>query len=201
MRLVATSVAWRVRVLALRVIYFRACLRTRARRTLEYELLAALHREVRPRRVLWIGVGRFTTYYPCLFPGARLSTIDRDPEVARWGAPHDHRVGSATRLPHFWPAATFDAVLCNGVYGWGLDTEAELRLLLDGIRVVLRPRGFLLFGWNPTGKTDPVDLDARRSVLFKDFVPARLSGRDRVSVRSEVDHLYEFFHTRDADGR
>lgn len=184
---------WCAGVFRLRRAHSCEILRTRARRILEYDLFYSVWNEIRPRRILSIGVAGYTAHYPLLFPSSAFATIDIDGKRAQWGSPFQHVVGDATILGSFWPSAAFDAVICNGVYGWGVDTEAGLRLLLAGIRDVLAPGGFLLFGWNVTQERDPLCLETRCEQVFEGFAPSRLGGREHARVRSEINHLYRFF--------
>lgn len=186
--------AWRARVAALRLAAGRDALHSPARLALEYDVLFRVADEVAPHSVLFVGAGRYTRFYPRLFPRARFATIDADPACAAWGSPAEHVVGDATRLPEFWPDASFDAVLCNGVYGWGIDSREQLAALLAGVRRVLVPGGFLLLGWNAGPERDPLGVEAGRAeALFAGFRPAALGGRTSMQVRSRPDHCFRFF--------
>lgn len=195
-----TRSVWCVRVFLLRLAHFRVALRTGARRRLEYDVFYHISKESSPERILSIGVAPYTTFYPRLFPNAAFVTIDRDAECASCGSPRGHVVGDATELGKYWPPATFDTVICNGVYGWGIDTEEQLRRLLASIHTVLAPGGGLLFGWNPVEGLDPIELESRREQLFRDFIPSSLSGREFVDVSSILDHRFRFFRKPDEHG-
>jgi SAM-dependent methyltransferase len=187
--------AWRARVAALRLAAGRDTLHSPARLALEYDVLFHVADEVAPRSVLFVGAERYTRFYPRFFPRARFATIDSDPACARWGS-REHVVGDATRLPDFWPDASFDAVLCNGVYGWGIDSPGQLAALLEGARRVLVPGGFFLLGWNTGPEHDPLGVEeGRAEALFAGFRPAALGGRTSLKVRSRPDHCFRFFRS------
>ena len=88
---------------------------------LECELIpaAALH----GGKVLFIGCRQYTKHYPALFRlhGAECWTIDIDPTVARWGAPKRHVIGDIQDALDHWPPSTFDIIVLNGVFGFGLN--------------------------------------------------------------------------------
>ena len=62
--------------------------RTPARRFLENEI-AALFRDLRPSRLLFVGCKCYTHGYGDLFgaPETELWTLDIDPRAAKWGVP------------------------------------------------------------------------------------------------------------------
>jgi hypothetical protein len=84
-------------------------------------------------------------------------------------------------------------VVCNGVYGYGLNDAGDLRRAGDGFHAVLRPGGLLIFGWNNVPAHDPLGL-ASRAGVFGGFVPARSApfGDWRHEVPSRNRHTYEF---------
>lgn len=96
--------------------------------------------------------------------GKSVSTIDIDPDAARWGA-QTHIVGDATCLDAYFPPSTFDVVIFNGVFGFGIDSGDEIDRAFVGLAHVLKPGGILLLGWNVDRVADPIPF--MRSNVFR----------------------------------
>ncbi|MES1259675.1 MAG: methyltransferase domain-containing protein [Gemmatimonadota bacterium] len=167
---------WKARVFIARGIHARHVLRTASRRVIEYDVLGQVHHELHPKAILSVGIAPYTAHYPALLRPARYETIDADAEETRWCAPDGHKIGNAATIGSLWPPASFDVVICHGVYGWGLDSAADLRSALHGIASVLRPGGFLLFGWNRLAGRDPLAIEDHLDSIFHGFEPAKLGG-------------------------
>lgn len=81
----------------------------------------------------------------------------------------------------------FDADLCNGVLGHGVDTPAQQTRALDGIAAILRPGGRLLLGWN-TGRIDDPVAAGLTSVAFR---PEPYADHPSRVTFGWVDHVYD----------
>src|ERR1700743_2303923 len=59
--------------------------------------------------VLWIGCRRYTKRYYAMLErdGARCSSIDIEPTVARWGHRKRHVIGDMLELPRLFPSVRF----------------------------------------------------------------------------------------------
>jgi SAM-dependent methyltransferase len=153
-----------------------------------------LKREILPRiadracDVLWIGCRAYTREYPRLLEakGARCWSLDIDPTAARFGHPLRHIVGDLLHLEdHFGPGA-FDAILCNGVLGFGVDsTDAQTRAFSQ-MALSLRRGGSLILGWNTNKISDPIDL------FPPNFAPADLFGLGKRLAVVGCTHVYDF---------
>jgi SAM-dependent methyltransferase len=108
--------------------------------------------------VLWIGCRRYTRGYYALLErdGAQCASIDIDPFAERWGRRGRHLVGDILDLPNIFPTGQFDAVLCNGVLGWGVDAPADQLKAFEAMAAVMAPQGWLLVGWNTDRMDDPL---------------------------------------------
>jgi SAM-dependent methyltransferase len=132
------------------------------RRYLERKILPWLARESGPQpHILSIGCQVMTAHYERLLArrGAHYSTVDIDPEASRFGARH-HLVKSVTDLaPPDFPTPV-DAVLFNGVIGWGLDEPKDLEAAFAALAALLQPGSHLILGWNTDRRIDPIaDID------------------------------------------
>ena len=113
--------------------------------------------------ILWIGCQAYTrAYYDILESrGGQVTTLDLDPASAPWGRDGRHVTGSLIEADRLFAAGAFDAIICNGVFGWGVDTPADRAAALGAMAAGLRPGGVLLMGWNHHKTPDPVELAAR----------------------------------------
>lgn len=145
-------------------------------------------------RVLFVGVRGYTRRYGEAFQGTGTEywTADIDPAAAPHGEPGRHVTGDVCTLDRLFPAAYFDLVLMNGVFGWGCDREDEMNRALAAIHAVLRPGGSLLVGWN----TDRVGDPAALSAMAGRFVPARFAALPAVKAFPGGTHVYSWFRRR-----
>lgn len=149
------------------------------------------------RRVLMVGCDWYTAHYPSLLPDSTLVTIDPDPRRARFGAP-THHVARLEEIDRYAPEQAFDVVICNGVYGWGLDRPADCERAFDMVRQRLRIGGLLVLGWNDVPAHDPaplVSIDSLRRLTPCRFAPL---DTERLLVQGSVDRHTFAFYRRDA---
>ena len=128
------------------------------RRHLDRELIPVIGR--RGGKVLFIGCRKYTKHYPRLLAARGLEcwTIDIDPIAARWGAPERHVIGDILDEPSHWPASSFDTIILNGVFGFGLNSERDQDAALRACRLLLANDGWLVLGWNTDRSVDPSEL-------------------------------------------
>jgi len=143
--------------------------------------------------VLWIGCRRYTKPYCKMleFRGAICWTIDIDPLAAQWGHTRRHRTGNVLALEEVFADRRFDAVLCNGVLGWGVDSLADQRSALKAIAAVTKPGDWLILGWNTDRIRDPVET----KVTAPWFARAVLPGFGERYVCAGCTHVYDVFRT------
>ena len=159
---------------------------------LEQVIFPALRRRPDFQRFLFVGCDEFTEDYPARFADRRFVTIDVDPEKARFGA-REHIVDSFTNVAaHFGPAS-LDAVICNGVFGWGLDDPVEIDQAVDQTYNCLRPGGIFIVGWNDVGPWRPASFDDVEG--FARFAPLSLEPFDTPVYRTlgPLRHVYNFY--------
>lgn len=114
------------------------------------------------RSILWAGCRAYTTHYYVLLEsrGGACWTMDIDPAAAAYGNGERHVTADLTCVDQHFDTGAFDAVLCNGVFGWGIDTPDRQLEALQAMARVLEPGGLLLLGWNTHKVGDPVALAA-----------------------------------------
>jgi SAM-dependent methyltransferase len=109
-------------------------------------------------RMLWVGCQAYTAGYPARLEagGGEVWTLEFDPAAALWGAEGRHRTGDLKRAEQLFADLAFDAILCNGVLGFGVNSPDDQQTALAAMAKILRPGGLLLLGWNTDKIADPV---------------------------------------------
>ena len=125
---------------------------------LEQQVLTAYAADPALRSLLFVGCEWYTRDYAAMFDPerSRFRTIDIDPKKARHGSA-DHIVAPLQDVASHVGAASVDVIVCNGVYGFGIDDRVELERAFRAMRAVLRPDGTLLLGWNDVPALAPFD--------------------------------------------
>ena len=144
---------------------------------------------------LWIGCQRYTkSYYGELEQrGAICWTLDIDPDAARWGRRGSHVVGDLLKVDGLFAPRYFDAILCNGVFGFGINELADQQLAVRAMRGVIKPHGILLLGWDTDRIGDPVE----SGLLEPHFEHSGLPGIEARIEFETCTHVYDVFHARD----
>lgn len=139
------------------------------------------------RSVLFVGVRRYTR--PVLQQmeagGVTVWTADIDPEAAAFGVPARHAVADITAPPGPMLDRSFDAIIMNGVFGYGVDDVASCRTAFLRLRGMLATDGILVVGWN-TDRCPPL------LPLAEGLVAAALAGRNGATFPATT-HRYDFF--------
>ncbi len=144
------------------------------------------------RRVLFVGTDWFTKHYERFFAGIDYWTIEIEPRRRRFGAAQ-HIVGSLEHLDQYFPKAHFDLILCNGVFGWGLDERASCELAFQKCYDGLRDEGILMLGWNDVPEHRPFLLESIHSLArFARFEDSPF-GAWRYLTPTLSRHTYDFY--------
>ncbi len=146
------------------------------------------------QHVLDIGVAWYTRSYPRLYRGVDYWTVDIDPDKTRIAGPN-HRTVSATRLDDAFGPDTFDLVVCNGVFGWGVNNPADAEQAVAACAAVMRPDAWLVVGWN--------DVEGRRVAGLDDLLDKRFRREifppvhaDHFLTDTPYRHRFDFFRRR-----
>lgn len=142
-------------------------------------------------RVLSVGVERYTAHYPALFAraGVELWTLDIEPYHARWGEPGRHLTGDVRALSSLFPPARFDAVVFNGIIGFGVNEAGDADQAIQEIGIVLKPGGWLIAGWNVDKEVDLMALPSTHR-LFRRWETGPLPSHVAIAGTTHVyDHL------------
>jgi len=151
------------------------------------------------RRVLFVGTDWFTKHYERYFTGSDYWTIEIEPRRRRFGAAQ-HIVDSVQHLDRHFPKAYFDLILCNGVFGWGLDDPVSCERAFQQCYDCLRDQGILMLGWNDVPEHRPFPLESIQSLArFARFEDSPL-GAWRYATPTLNRHTYDFYTKHPSTG-
>ena len=137
-------------------------------------------------------MSKCTQHYPEYFRHkSSFYTIEIDPAKSDRGAPGHHITDSIENIGNYFKEGTFDCVLMNGVYGWGLNDEPTLLRSLSAVLRVLKKSGVLLWGWDKSPKYDPLNLDGKP--YFRDFEKYEIGGAARIELDNKHHHIYDLY--------
>jgi SAM-dependent methyltransferase len=177
-----------------------AALRTEDRRILEEQIIPALADRADIRRVLFVGCASYTRHYELLFDRQEYWTIDPSPLRERWRARRHIR----DRLEHLGrhvASAYFDAIVCNGVLGWGLDRRVDAEAAFRACHEALRAGGELIVGWNDVKPRNRVNPASLRSLARFGRTASPLTGATEIRIDAPHRHVFEFYRkARDPGG-
>jgi SAM-dependent methyltransferase len=174
-----------------------APLLTEDRRILEQVIFEHYRHEPAIKTVLFVGCDSYTAHYQKRYFSAHdFWTIDPNPRCRRFGA-NRHIVARLEDIGRHFPHAFFDLIICNGVYGWGLDHADDCDTALLQCHSCLASRGHLLMGWNDVPGRDPAPLSAVPSwSRFSAYDFPGLGG-SRYLTDTPYRHTYWFFRRID----
>ena len=167
---------------------------THDRRVLEQSIFPGYLADSRIRRVLFVGCDNYTAHYQRQFFASHdFWTIEPNPEMRRYGS-KQHVVAVLEQLREHFQPGFFDLIICNGVYGWGLDTAEQCEIAFAGCYTCLAPGGHLLIGWDdiPTHRAT-VQLPQIASLAQFNKFQFRALGTWRYVTDTPYRHIYEFY--------
>ncbi|MCK5416610.1 class I SAM-dependent methyltransferase [Candidatus Parcubacteria bacterium] len=147
--------------------------------------------EFDPQKILDIGREDYQYFYNEFFKGRELWTLDIDPEREEFGS-KNHITDNVSNLENHFNKNTFDFILMNGVFGWGLNKKDKVESALEAIYNIMRPEGLFILGWNDVKELTPVPLlDIKALQKFKKYTFKPLKSSDFKCTNGE--HTYSFF--------
>jgi SAM-dependent methyltransferase len=169
------------------------------REVLEQVIFPALRERADVRRILFVGCDWYTRHYPRAFGDRELWTIDVDPAKARYGAER-HVVDTVAKLDAYFPPANFDAVIFNGILGYGIDDAGEAEVTVAQCFECLRPSGLFVLGWDDE---EGVQVSPDAIAALRRFEPVTLPPFTAPSYPTfgSVRHVFEFYARPADDGR
>ncbi len=140
------------------------------------------------RSILFVGTASYTHHYEKLFRRGQYTTMDVEPAGSVWGAA-DHIVARVQDINLHRPKGSFDCIVLNGVFGFGVDEIEDMRVVVRELYLALRPGGFLLVGWNTNLHTDPEAAGVYDGLFMRSEEPPWTQRRH---FPSET-HVYDFY--------
>jgi hypothetical protein len=164
------------------------------RPVLEQVILPAIRDEVGDGDVLFVGVDWYTSTYPEMFPAGNLVTVDNNPVVAKHGSDR-HFTIDITRMDEEFSEGSFAAVVCNGVFGHGVDSPADVDRALAEFRRLLGVNGLLIVGWNDVAEHRTPDIT--EAACRAGFTPRPGAGlsTQQTEPAGPMRHVYAHFGT------
>ena len=166
---------------------------TEDRRVLEKTIFAYFLSLQNVGKVLFVGCDWYTKHYQkAFFRTHDFWTIDMSPAARKFGA-KQHIVAPLGQLDQYFRPEYFDLIVCNGVYGFGLDAREECERAFELCYLHLRSGGYFILGWDDIPARTPVALDSIESIQrFQKFsVPAFDSWR--YVTDTPYRHTYDFY--------
>ncbi len=145
------------------------------------------------RAVLDVGTDWYTWKYDTLFPGMEYQSIDFDAAKAKFASPN-HVVGSILELDQHFEEDRFDLIICNGVFGWGVNDHADIEMALSQFSRVLRTGGYLVIGWNDNDDHRPEGFEKTGVEGFERFVLPPIQS-DHFNSRAANRHQFRFYRS------
>jgi hypothetical protein len=162
------------------------------RKILEQVVFAELLRDSSMQRILFVGCAWYTLHYPRIFKDREFTTMELCPTESRYGASR-HICDTCENIAEHFDEGSLDAVIFNGVYGFGLNTMDALQRTHQGIHRALRPQGLLVYGWNDTPDRAPFPFNQLRGIeLFRPYTFPSL-GKSIVESDAKNRHRFHFF--------
>ncbi|HMA74626.1 MAG TPA: hypothetical protein VKP67_24520 [Xanthobacteraceae bacterium] len=162
-----------------------------SRRFLHDAIIPALL-EAGCKSMLFVGVQSYNRECLRRCENASLWTIDVDPEAARWARADRHIVGDVCVIDQLVPPMCFDAVVMNGVFGYGINEASQARAAICALTKVAKHNAVLVVGWNP-GRT----IDFCHLAGIKEYLVPIFLGRMASHVEFPPDEIQSHSHAYD----
>jgi hypothetical protein len=163
------------------------------RRVLEQVIFEHYRNDLHIKTVLFVGCDSYTAHYQRrYFAAHNYWTIDPDATRRRFGA-KQHVIARLETLGQYFPTGFFDLIICNGVYGWGLNSVEDCDAAMSQCHSCLADAGHMLLGWNDVPDRDPAPLSGVRNLSrFSEYLfPA--FGASRYLTDTPNRHTYNFY--------
>jgi SAM-dependent methyltransferase len=145
-------------------------------------------------KVLFVGCGSYTKHYEKWFEKKEYWTIDINPMKKIYGA-KKHITGSMSDLKLHFKDNDLDLIICNGVFGWGLNDRKDVEEAFLGCYESLREGGALVVGWDDVPEKKPFPLETCESLSrFQSYFFPPLSTSEYRNLTDKSDkHVFNFY--------
>ena len=168
-------------------------LKNEDRRVLEQAIFPYFLRSESCKDVLFVGCDWYTEGYNKWFEEKKnYWTVDVDASNEKYGS-KQHIVDRLQNVGRHFPAGAFDLIVCNGVFGWGLDARPDAEQAFQACYRCLRENGVLIIGWDGIEERCPFPLDDCQSLrAFKPLIFPPL-GTCEYQTDTPHRHTYTFY--------
>jgi SAM-dependent methyltransferase len=168
-------------------------LNTTDRMVLEKAVFPRFNSDPAIRNVLFVGCDTYTAHYQReFFSNTNYTTIEPDRRRARFGA-KKHVVAPLEEIGRHFGPCSFDLIICNGVFGWGLDTVQQCEAAFSQCHTCLADGGLMLLGWDDVPLRKPVPLEQIASLNRFQRYPFPAFGTWRYVTDTPFRHTYDFY--------
>lgn len=166
--------------------------RTDDRRVLENYILPYFIQRNEYSKILFIGCAWYTRGYNKLFKNKEYWTIEVDPKKGKYGAAK-HITDGLENVRKYFKEGEIDLIICNGVFGWGLDDIENVEKAFQGCFDCLRNDGVFILGWNDIPERRPFSLKNCQSLkLFEPYIFPPLSVSEHLT-ETHNKHIFNFY--------
>jgi SAM-dependent methyltransferase len=145
------------------------------------------------KKILFVGCDYYTNHYWKYFRGQEYWTIDADPNKKVFGS-KNHIVSSLENLHRYFRPGYFDLIICNGVFGWGMNSKEQCEIGFQNCYDCLRAGGELVLGWNDVPEHAPMPLKEIWSLSkFRPQLASPLATCRYLVELSPNRHFYDFY--------
>ena len=168
-------------------------LNTEDRRVLEQIIFLYFLQRNNYKEILFVGCHWYTKGYNKRFEEKKnYWTIEPNPLRQRYGA-KQHIGDTLQNLSNHFSQGVLDLILCNGVFGWGLDAKADVEQAFQASYHCLRKGGVLVLGWDDIDERRPFHPDECQSLRqLQPFVFPPLATAKYVTD-TPYRHTYNFY--------
>jgi hypothetical protein len=142
-------------------------------------------------KILFAGCAPYTWHYELFFnnKSTQYLTTDIEPRARIWGA-RKHFVCRIQDIDKHIKSDCIDMVLFNGIFGWGVNSIDDMNKSLRSMyKILKKPDGILLIGWDIGATDDPLEL----SVLRTHYQHVPVLGLPSRTTFEHSRHVYDIF--------
>ncbi len=166
--------------------------RTDDRLILESVILPYFIKRNEFNKVLFVGCDWYTRGYNKVFKKKKYHTMEIDQSKSKYGSAN-HIVDSLENIRRHFDENELDLIICNGVFGWGLNEKNEVEKAFQGCYESLRIGGSFILGWNDIQERRPFPLvECKNLKLFNPHVFPPLAVSQYLTDNPNR-HYYNFY--------
>lgn len=145
-------------------------------------------------KILFVGCDWYTKAYRKYFKNKDYWTIEIDEKKRKYGS-KKHIIDGLQNLGNYIENDYFDLIVCNGVFGWGINNKQDTEAAIKQCYNCLRQDGLLVLGWNDVSTYRPYFAMGECENLnnFEPYLFPPLSTFQYLTEHSPTRHTYNFY--------